>query len=169
MSITLPPKVTPGDVIRSAYHNALVDAVATLDNRTSRTFILAVPMAGAEIPYGVKRLYVPYVPLYVSEDPSQDLGFPFPMRVKVSLFKAYILANTLNKATTITIYKNAQATTFTLSIPAGGTGLFLNDVPELIFEEGDRMTILVDTSQSTTGSIRVSGLSLAARLALEVE
>lgn len=169
MSITLPPKVAPGDVIRSAYHNMLVDAVATLDERTSQTFILAVPLAGTEIPYGVRKVYVPYLGLAVGEDPSQDVGFPLPFRTKLALLKVYAASNSLNKSAKVTLYRNGSPTIFTLTIPAGQSGLFVNDISELVFDEGDRLTIVLDTSASTSGSITLTGISLAARIALEGE
>jgi len=167
MPIALPPKVMPGDPIRSATTNALIDAIAALDRRTSLTGILAIPLGPTTIPYGVKKVYIPFRDTDLGNDPAQVLGWPMPFKARITNMTAHVVSNSLNGATAITLYVNETSTLLAIQINAGETGTKANQINEVIADAGARLSILVDTAGSTSGEIVLTGVSMAYRLETE--
>lgn len=167
MPISLPSKVMPGDPIRSATTNALIDAIAALDERTTLTSVLAIPLGQTTIPYGVTKVYVPFRDTDLGDDPTQVLGWPMPFKARITNLAVHVVSNTLDNVTIITLYVNEAATLLTLLIDGEETGTKANTINEAVASMGDRLQVLIDTTQSTSGEITITGVSMAYRMEAE--
>jgi len=157
----------PGDPIRSATTNALIDAIAMLDERTSLTSIMVIPLGPTTIPSGVKKVYIPFRDTDVGGDPSQVLGWPMPFKARITNLTTHVVSNSLNNVTVITLYMNEATTQLALQIKAGETGTKTNQINEVVALMGARLHVLIDTTQSTSGEITITGISMAYRMEVE--
>lgn len=169
MAIVLPPKKYPGDVIRSADHNLIVDALDTLDKRLQLTSILAIPTGRITMSSGTKGVYVPFNPSVQGSDPSVAVGWPLPFRARLNVIVTYVASNTLNGPCHIKVYVNEQETPMSISIAPNSTGLILNEFAEIYAAQGARVSLFISTDEATSGSITLTGVSIGYRMALEGE
>jgi hypothetical protein len=161
MTLTLPPKRSPGDVIRSAEHNMLIDALTVVDNRLTTVEAIAggdtigFASAGLSIPYGVQRQVQPFSG--VTDAPR---GLTMPAKAKFKKFYIDVANNTLDSSTTIKARHNETTAIATITVLAGQTGLFSATINDYVVNEGERIDFQVDTTPSTTGNIVIVSMSL---------
>lgn len=69
-----------------------------------------------------------------------------------------VSVNTCNEDVVVTIQKNGSDTAITVTIPAGETGTFEDETDTATFDDGDTITLLVDSSAASSGSISFTGI-----------
>ncbi|MEM1553048.1 MAG: hypothetical protein QXH03_10330 [Candidatus Bathyarchaeia archaeon] len=167
MPIVIPAKVMPGDPIKSATTNAIIDALTALSRMIDLTCILAIPLGPTTISYGERIVYTPFRDSSLGNDPTQVLGWPIPFKARITNLIVHVTSNGLDGNTTVTLYVNESPTVLSLQIGAKATGTFSNQVNEVVAELGSRLTVLVDTMPSSKGQISITGISMACRMEVE--
>ena len=78
---------------------------------------------------------------------------PMPYKGKLKNMTAKVLSNTLDHTTTITAYKNMEATPLKVTIAALTTGVFTLNIVSVPFRKGDYLDTIVDTHLSSNGAM----------------
>jgi len=165
MPFTLPPRRNPGDVIRSGEWNQIIDDLDDLNTRLQAVegatagYIFVFPLEGAELipgdvwdlqPFGWWALL--------------GRGLVLPVGVRLKKLVLDVLANTTDGAVVVTVRHNETTVAATVNIPAGATGVFTATIADYSIPEGDRLSLRIDVSAPTTGSIKFASGSLLASL-----
>ncbi len=68
----------------------------------------------------------------------------------VSNLRLYVLSNTMDAGTVVTVMKNGSATTLTATITSAGTGAFSDNTHSVTFADGDRIALKVAVTATST-------------------
>jgi hypothetical protein len=71
-------------------------------------------------------------------DTGSSVGMPLPEAFDIELLAVYVVSNTLSTDSTVTVRRNETNTSLSVTIPAGGTGLFYAEYIEF-FDIFDRL------------------------------
>jgi hypothetical protein len=165
MPFTLPPRRNPGDVIRSGEWNQIIDCLDDLNTRLQAVeeatagYIFVFPLEGVELTPGYVVDLQPFGTwLWVGR------GLVLPVGVKLKRLVLDVVSNTTDGAVVVTVRHNEATVAATVNIPAGATGIFTATIADYSIPEGDRISLTVDASAPTTGSIKFASCSLLASL-----
>jgi hypothetical protein len=165
MPFTLPPKRNPGDVIRSGEWNQIIDDLDDLNTRLQAIggaagfYIFVFPLEGAVVDAG---LVFDLQPFGFWSWTGRGLVLPVGARLKKLVLD--VVSNTADGAVAVTVRHNETTVVATINIPAGATGIFTATIADYSIPEGDRLSLRIDASTPTTGSIQFGSGSLLASL-----
>lgn len=131
--------------------NAIVDALDELSE--SLPLLIGV---GKSLSFS-SGLYKSVMPYTGEIDLGKGLVLPASVNMRVLIVN--VTANSLNGSTYIIMRKNETETDLKISIPSEETGNFSQTVDELKFNAGDRLDFVVDTEESTSGTINIGSMS----------
>jgi len=118
--------------------------------------------AGYIIDYGNISSHMPF-----SSSRDVTAGMPVPYNGVAKNLVIYVQSNSLNNETYIAVRKNETDTDLKVTIPAGQTGLFINNTISVNFSKGDRLSFKVDASNSTSGNMDVVGICISYYISTE--
>jgi hypothetical protein len=165
MPFTLPPRRNPGDVIRSGEWNQIIDDLDDLNTRlqavegTPAGYIFVFPIEGVELTAGYVADLQPFGTWSLT-----GRGLVLPVGVKLKKLVLDVVSNTTDEAVVVTVRHNETTVVATINIPAGATGIFTATIANYSIPEGDRLSLRIDVSAPTTGSIKFASGSLLASL-----
>ncbi|MEM3951832.1 MAG: hypothetical protein QXP74_00245 [Nitrososphaerota archaeon] len=91
---------------------------------------------------------------------GSSLGIPVPYGGVAKNLKVIVSSNTLDDVCKVSVYRNEVEGFLNVIIPAGVTGVFENNIDTMNFNENDRIFFVIDTTNATTGSIKILGASV---------
>jgi hypothetical protein len=165
MPFTLPPRRNPGDVIRSGEWNQIIDDLDDLNTRlqgvegATAGYIFVFPIEGVVLVAGDVVDLQPF-----GTWSWTGRGLALPVGVKLKKLILDVVSNTTDGAVVVTVRHNETTMVTTVNIPAGATGIFTATIADYSIPEGDRLSLTIDASAPTTGSIRFASGSLLASL-----
>jgi len=165
LSFELPPRRSPGDVIRSAEWNKIIDALENLNARVEALegggpaaqswIIIGAAMAGYIIDAGNSFSIQPF-----TADRGSSLGFTLSIGITFKKFVLHIQSNDLDGPTYFRAVHNEVDSFAEITVPAGETGTFTVDIADYTVPALDRVFFEVDTTASTFGSLDLVSISL---------
>jgi hypothetical protein len=165
MPFTLPPRRNPGDVIRSGEWNQIIDDLDDLNTRLQAVegatagYIFVFPLEGVELIPGDVVDLQPFGGWALL-----GRGLVLPVGVRLKKLVIDVVSNTTDGAVVVTVRHNETTVAATVNIPAGATGVFTATIADYSIPEGDRLSLSIDVSAPTTGSIKFASGSLLASL-----
>jgi hypothetical protein len=162
---TLPPRRSPGDVIRSGEWNQIIDDLDDLNTRLQAVetapagYIFVFPLEGVELTPGDVVDLQPF-----GTGNWTGRGLVLPVGVKLKKLVIDVVSNTTDGAVAVTVRHNETTVVATVNIPAGATGIFTATIANYSIPEGDRLSIRINVSAPTSGNIRFASGSLLASL-----
>jgi hypothetical protein len=165
LAFTLPPKRSPGDVIRSGEWNQIIDDLDNLNTRLQAVeglagfYILAFPLEGRTVSAGQVQDLQPFG---TGNWTGRGLALPVGARLKKLVLD--VVSNTADGAVAVTVRHNEATVVATVNIPAGTTGVFTATIADYPIPEGDRLSLRIDASAPTTGNVQFASGSLLASL-----
>jgi len=169
LSFELPPRRSPGDVIRSAEWNKIIDALENLNARlealesgaggggptTQSWIIIGAAMSGYIIDAGDSFSIQPF-----TADRGSSMGFTLPIGITFRRFVLYIQSNDLDGPAYFRAVHNETDNFAEITVNAGETGTFTVDIDDYTVPALDRVFFEVDTTASTSGSLDLVSISL---------
>jgi len=165
MPFTLPPRRNPGDVIRSGEWNQIIDDLDDLNTRLQAVegatagYIFVFPLEGVELIPGDVVDLQPFGTWYWT-----GRGLVLPVGVKLKKLVIDVESNTTDGDVVVTVRHNETTVAATVNIPAGATGVFTATIADYYIPEGDRLSLTIDVSAPTAGSIKFGSGSLLGSL-----
>lgn len=134
--------------------NAVVDA---LDELSKNLCLLIGVGKRLSIDSGLYKSAMPY-----TGELDVGNGLVMPVNANLQVLSVYVVNNSLNNSSYVIVRKNESETNLKVTIPAEGTGNFSNSVDELMFNAGDRLDFVVDTTNASSGTIDIGSMSIFA-------
>jgi hypothetical protein len=165
LSFTLPPKRNPGDVIRSGEWNQIIDDLGDLNTRLQAVeglagfYVFVFPLEGRTVNAGQTLDLQPF-----GTGNWTGRGLTLPVGTKLKKLILDVVSNTTDGAVAVTVMHNETTVVATVNIPTGATGIFTATIADYPIPEGDRLSLRIDASAPTTGSVQFASGSLLASL-----
>ena len=162
------PKVSPGERIRSETTNKIIDNLEWLKARTPAPCIIGSCYDLLEIlagPYYARKVsLLPFYDGFSDEDPSIPKGLPLPFKAKLSCLMIAVKENTLDVDVDAVLYVEGNPTPVEVTLTAGEAGIFSDLLNEATVEQGQRVYLVLDLSEATTGNLILDGWAVKAVL-----
>jgi hypothetical protein len=165
VAFVLPPRRSPGDVIRSGEWNQIIDDLDNLNTRLQAVeglagfYILAFPLEGRTVGAGQVQDLQPF-----GTGGWTGRGLVLPVGARLKKLVLDVVSNTADGAVAVTVRHNEATVVATVNIPAGATGVFTATIADYLIPEGDRLSLRIDASAPTAGSVQFASGSLLAAL-----
>lgn len=134
--------------------NAIVDALDELAR--SIGFIIGVAKT-IDVDYGLYKSVLPF-----SGELDAPKGMVLPSYLDVRVLACYVLSNTLDARSYIVLRKNESETDLRVEVPSNTTGSASAEVMGLLFQPGDRLDFVIDTTAASSGSLSLGSIVLLA-------
>jgi hypothetical protein len=95
-------------------------------------------------------------------DTGSSVGMPLPETFDIELLAVYVVSNTLSTDSTVTVRRNETNTSLSVTIPAGGTGLFSAGYIEF-FDLFDRLDFELALGGTASESIDIAAIVVRIR------
>jgi hypothetical protein len=95
-------------------------------------------------------------------DTGSSVGMPLPEAFDIELLAVYIISNTLSTNSTVRVRRNETNTSLSVTIPAGGTGLFYAETTEF-FDIFDRLDFELALGGNASESIDFAAIVVRIR------
>jgi hypothetical protein len=165
VAFVLPPRRSPGDVIRSGEWNQIIDGLDNLNTRlqaveaTAGYYVFVFPLEGRTVSAGQVQDLQPF-----GTGNWTGRGMALPAGARLKKLVLDVVSNTANGAVAVTVMHNETTVVATVNIPAGTTGIFTATIADYLIPEGDRLSLRIDASTPATGSVQFASGSLLASL-----
>jgi hypothetical protein len=165
LPFTLPPRRNPGDVIRSGEWNQIIDDLDDLNTRLQALeglagyYVFVFPLEGQTVNAGQTLDLQPF-----GTGNWTGRGLVLPVGVELKKLVIDVVSNTTDGAVAVTVRHNETTVVATVNIPAGATGIFTATIADYSVPEGDRLSLRIDVSAPTSGSIQFASGSLLTSL-----
>lgn len=117
-------------------------------------YIIGIAKAGYVFAGGTNTSLMPW-----SGDQGSSVGFSLPVPAVAKRLQVQVLSNTLSGAAQLVLRKNETDTTMLVSIPAGGTGLYVT-TGSVFYALTDRLDFRLQTAGLAIESIDIPGIAV---------
>jgi len=130
--------------------NALIDAL----NELSTSIGLVIGVAKTlEFGYGLYKNVLPF-----SGEIDAPYGMLIPVYLNARVFSCHVLENTLDGTAYVILRKNEEETFMRIEIPSENIGTNIISTSELIYNPGDRLDFIVDTTDASSGLLKIGSI-----------
>lgn len=165
MPFVLPPKRNPGDVIRSAEWNQIIDDLDDLNTRVTALESAPPPTLGGDIIGVAMSGFVQVAGSVVQVQPftgqlGASRGLTLPVRMKFKRLVIDVLSNSLDGPAVIRARHNETNIMASITVSAGATGVFATAISDYIVPADNRVDFVVDLGGASDGSIDIITIAL---------